>query len=87
MNNVSNNVIKEIAKHWCFFQQLQCLAIYGIYVNYVDTLGVLPPLHPHTPPISKRGGGYPHRRKDINIYNNNNIYIITIRIRGLGCFD
>jgi hypothetical protein len=55
MNNVSNNVIKKIAKHWCFCQRLQCLAIYGIYVNYVDTLGVTPPYTPPTP-LSKKGG-------------------------------
>jgi hypothetical protein len=48
--------------------------------------GSYPPTPPY-PPISKKGGGYPHRRKDINIYIYNYIYIITIRIRGLGCFD
>ncbi len=87
MNNVSNNVIKKIAKHWCFCQRLQGVTIYGIYDNNVEPLGALPPYTPIPPPIFKKGGGYPHRRKDINIYNNNNIYIITIRIRGLGCFD
>ena len=51
MNNVSNNVIKKIAKHWCFCQRSQGLAIYGIYVNYVDTLGVTPPLYPPYPPL------------------------------------
>ena len=59
MNNVNNNVIKKIAKHWCFCQRLQCLAIYGIYVNYVDTLGVTPPLYPPLPPSLKKGGRIP----------------------------
>ena len=49
MNNVSNNVIKKIAKHWYFCQRLQELAIYGIYDNNVDTLGVLPPYTPIPP--------------------------------------
>ena len=59
MNNVSNNVIKKIAKHWCFCQRLQCLAIYGIYVNYVDPLGVTPPYTPPLPPSLKKGGRIP----------------------------
>jgi|DEB0MinimDraft_6_1074348.scaffolds.fasta_scaffold26319_3 hypothetical protein len=49
MNNVSNNVIKKITKHWRFCQRLQGVTIYGIYDNNVEPLGVLPPYTPIPP--------------------------------------
>jgi len=59
MNNVSNNVIKKITKHWRFCQRLQGVTIYGIYDNNVEPLGVLPPYTPIPPPSLKRGEDTP----------------------------